>query len=1307
MAEQGNKTMPKRRRWLRALLYALAGVVLLLAIAVAITQTQWFRDFLRDKIVDQANQTLNGTLSIGSIKGNLFSRIELDDVLLVQGSDTVIAMPRLTAAYDLWSFLQGAVIIDSLRIDAPSFHLRQAADSTWNIANLAQPDTSAAREADAASTGLSVVVGQFRLVGGRVQITSADSLIPTSLDAINLQAYATWTDPQAVVHVDDLRFISKEPSVELQGLRASVLMDDIGIRVDSLVAQTRSNRIEASGYYQLGADLAGRLTVNAPRFDASEFAAFIPLQLPQVRPMLALEAAAGNDTASLNIDLREGQRFLTLAGRLDGMSALLMDSTSQPPTYDANIEFDLAGIDQWLPDTLITGDAQGTVHVSGTSLDPDRAAIDARLRLANGSVYTRKIDSIRLDGVYAADTANVQLRVQKSTSVIAVEGKVTGVMDAPAYDADIRMRRVDLAKLTGGDLPGTDLNLSAHVEGRGINLADLSARSRIVMSSSRVADFRLDTLYGEIAYGNDIVQIDTLWLVSDAVDLHAGGTLGIDRAGELTIAASIADISPFAELSGAERLGGAVSFKGAVEGRLDSLAASGRIELHQLVYDDYQVNESNTDLSVTYIDSVLSGEYSADLRGIVADEMTVASVSAQGRLSTDLVTGTVHVTVDEGLSGDLRADYYLDSIPRVDISDINLGIGSETWTSLDDTARLVLYPDRYEISNIRLRQPTALGATPLVTSDGSYYTDSTHQFRVHAEHVGIASLTKAFAMDVEAEGSLYADIESAGAIENPEVHGQTRLTSARINEYAFDSLAGSFNLKDSVLDLDYSLHVQGPESLTVAGYLPFAFVSDSAAPPIGAMDLRMRSYGFTMRILRLFGYTVENAEGDLQIDLRAYNTLADPRISGAVTIANGRVAMPSYGVDYRGIAGTLRFDSASATLEKLVAQRDDGRLTLSGRAAFDEGIVSGQVNAAELRLQANKFYVVRQRHYEVQLSADATVAGSVDSSRYGGTITVQRSSFFLPAFTGGTAAGEDAALTTVPMLVAALRDSSIVVEAAPIEETAPADTLAARQAEFLRNLRGRLSVRFPRNTWLRDKDMRVEIGGEIEIVKDDAEFEVFGTINVIRGHYELYGKRFTIREGTLTFNGGKEVNPGLDIDAVYVFRTPSREKKRLLLAISGNALSPVLEFSLDDQQLSEGDALSYIVFGRSLGELTSGQRSAIASESGSKSEMAKGAIGHLLAGKLSETLGKEFNLDVIEIEAQSDWKSASLVVGKYLTTDLFVSYQRGIGTARDQDELVPEIVTLEYELSRHIFLQLVTADARNSGFDVIVKFSRW
>ena len=43
-------------------------------------------------------------------------------------------------------------------------------------------------------------------------------------------------------------------------------------------------------------------------------------------------------------------------------------------------------------------------------------------------------------------------------------------------------------------------------------------------------------------------------------------------------------------------------------------------------------------------------------------------------------------------------------------------------------------------------------------------------------------------------------------------------------------------------------------------------------------------------------------------------------------------------------------------------------------------------------------------------------------------------------------------------------------------------------------------------------------------------------------------------------------------------------------------MTPELKFSLDGTEISEGDAVSYVMFGRSLDELTYGQQSAVADE---------------------------------------------------------------------------------------------------------------
>jgi len=63
------------RRWIRALVITLMLVVGAGAAALVATQTAWFRDWLRGYIVKQANQNLNGRLSIARLGGNLVEHL--------------------------------------------------------------------------------------------------------------------------------------------------------------------------------------------------------------------------------------------------------------------------------------------------------------------------------------------------------------------------------------------------------------------------------------------------------------------------------------------------------------------------------------------------------------------------------------------------------------------------------------------------------------------------------------------------------------------------------------------------------------------------------------------------------------------------------------------------------------------------------------------------------------------------------------------------------------------------------------------------------------------------------------------------------------------------------------------------------------------------------------------------------------------------------------------------------------------------------------------------------------------------------
>jgi hypothetical protein len=78
------KRMAPAKRHLRRTVQvvALVGtlVVGIIALALIVSQTPLFRDWLRKYVVRQAGQYVNGTVSIGSLGGNLFYGVELGDI---------------------------------------------------------------------------------------------------------------------------------------------------------------------------------------------------------------------------------------------------------------------------------------------------------------------------------------------------------------------------------------------------------------------------------------------------------------------------------------------------------------------------------------------------------------------------------------------------------------------------------------------------------------------------------------------------------------------------------------------------------------------------------------------------------------------------------------------------------------------------------------------------------------------------------------------------------------------------------------------------------------------------------------------------------------------------------------------------------------------------------------------------------------------------------------------------------------------------------------------------------------------------
>src|SRR6476660_1707487 len=132
------------RRLLRVLLMMMGAFIVVAGALAALTQTGWFKARLRDYIVRESGQYLNGQLSIQKLGGNLFSGIELENLELSMDGNRVVAVQSLALDYRVAELVTQGLSLDYIRLNKPVVYLRRDGEG-WPIGRLLKRQ---AREAD-------------------------------------------------------------------------------------------------------------------------------------------------------------------------------------------------------------------------------------------------------------------------------------------------------------------------------------------------------------------------------------------------------------------------------------------------------------------------------------------------------------------------------------------------------------------------------------------------------------------------------------------------------------------------------------------------------------------------------------------------------------------------------------------------------------------------------------------------------------------------------------------------------------------------------------------------------------------------------------------------------------------------------------------------------------------------------------------------------------------------------------------------------------------------------------------------------
>ncbi len=1293
-------------RTLKILIYALIVLISLVLIASIAIQTRYFKNWLRDKVVDTANQNLNARLTISQINGNFFTSLKFDNVVLMQKSDTILAAPNLEIQYALLPLIFSEIHINSFHINSVNLRLRQLQDSTWNIANLTKDGTTTqpqTEQQDSKPFGFVIRLNDFQINDAVIRISAQDSLIPSRIEAINLAASGLYSHELQRLHLKDFRFNSKRPQFILKEMsffsernRERLLLKDFKIR-------TAQNKLLAQSKYDTGKtpEISGELESEPLHW--KEFSAFVPDLRLHANPDIRLTLDSRGDSLQADLKIVEAEQQIRLQLSSEDFKSFFQESDAHTPRYTLRLYVSKLNLAHWLGDPAMDYLINGRLKIDGKGIKPEKADVQLTGEFTNCIFYQRPVSDIDLKFNYLKGDLNGKIISRADFGRLNLNTEIRSIQDSAIYNAQLDVKEFDVSAITGDDSLRTDITIHLSVSGQGSDPNNTKGDANLRIAQSSVAGMQIDTLYADLNYHGKQMMLDSLYLNSNVAEVYLTGNINLEGSSHLKLKSELGDLMVINRFVQADTLSASGEVSSEIKGTPDSLHITGKLELDTVLYNEIRVKKINGDWTAIKDDSAYNGQAALHARevrypGFVVDEID---------LQTDLQERVVGLVLDlkrEDLGLHLKSQFIRDTIPEIFISDLQLDIRDQHWSSNDRKARIVIDQNKYIVENFRLAS-----GSQIISAQGKFSLTGKEDFSVKIEKFDVGALTENLVLPLNMSGVLSLNMDLKGTAENPVLDGSFTVNEGSFNAFEYNRFTGELDYEEKQFKWVLNLIHEKEDSLVIDGYLPVNFsFADTNHPGIlknKPMEIQIKTDRFPISLFKTSGFNLQKSSGYVRSDLDISGTPAEPKVKGSFRIKDSAVEMPQYGINYKDIQLVLLADSAAISLDQLqVEGPEEGRIRANGLVKFDNSLFSGKLKAFKFDLSGKNFYLTNHHHHQLKLSGDALFSGTVANPEIDGAITINRSSIYLPALTGESSQPPSAEETSLPLLVRERR-----------RQKANGDTIISRRGtrpghadeertEFYKNLRGSVEITIPRNTWIKNDDMRLELSGDIELVKNGPDFEVFGLVKIIRGQYDLLGRRFTIADGKLVFQGGEEINPRVTLEATYTFRTPGREKRKLTLNVTGVVNSPNIQFSLDGREITEGDAIAYVMFGRSLDELTSGQREGVAEAGGGASagELATGFAANLISSKITELVGKELNLDYIEVKSNDNWQSASFVVGKYITNDLFVSYQKEFGDTQD-DTTPKEVVTMEYELTDFLFLQLL-GNSKYNGFDVIFKF---
>jgi autotransporter translocation and assembly factor TamB len=951
-------------RYLRRLLQVIAIVGTLLvgivAVSLIVSQTPWFKDWLRRYIVRESKQYLNGELTIGKLGGNLFFGVNLDDVAVDVSGQRVVAVKGLVVDYSIFDFISKGIVLDEIKLNQPMIRLERDANG-WNVARLVKRQR---KEADREGPGRPVSMASIEIADGNLSVRDVVGTsgvnIPEQIADLDLKGSFEYAPVHYTFVLEHASFKGAAPQIAISQATGKISVRDDNLYLDQVAISTAESALRVSGVIEDYLATPVIKVTSSGNVSLPELGRVVPAVAPyRLHPTFEVKANGPANRLAMDLNVRSD------AGNVRGQ----LTADLQGPNLGAEGEVDVERLNL----APILRDPAQRSNITG------HAKVDVELagRPANAPAIERLRGTFAFTGPHVV-AAGYEARDVRVTGRIAgrrieIDGRGNaygGSATAKGFILTPAGRSADVAYDLRGSASGVNLrNLPARIGAPRVTTSLSLAQYHVKgsgRSASGTATLNQSTVEGATISTGTVASFQ---VTPGTISYTARGTvadLDLERVGRAF------DVAAIAKPEYASRLNGAFDVKGSMprtpagrRERESSIAtmtvdATGMLKNSEIMGGTlpemgFEAHLANGTLSgkangrFEHFDParLLSRpEAKGDVTGTVNADFTIANLEAP--VTPESVTATGQLTLATSTVGGLKIDS----------------------AAVDGT-----YAN--QVGDIKTF--TLAGPDVKADASGRVALDTTSQsnLKYHIEAINLPELAK-LAGQTEVGGSAIL----VGTI-----------TGNRAALTATGTLDGS-NLsyqKNTALDLDSQYTVTVP-NLTFANAKVDATTTGTFIRA-GAFEISALTAKTTYENQRM-SFTTNIKEKTRELDATGELILHTDHQEFHLP----SLALRTQGVEWKtapGSEATIKYGQERIELQDVRLVSTDQSLDVSGTIALkgDAPSAALDVKARNVDIQQLETLLLQNRGFTGKLTADAKVTGTAENPTIAGHVEVRNGTF--------------------------------------------------------------------------------------------------------------------------------------------------------------------------------------------------------------------------------------------------------------------------------------------------------------------------